>query len=342
MNNILSLTNDEAKEFFLQSHIYCNIDLPNYFDFEAMLKYFDKKGHNQNNTKINNKNYILLNNKGGIFDWRKLQLIHPISYTQLVSIITEKTNWQKIQDRLKIFQMNQRITCLSIPYISLKKDRLIYLMSTDASHEICTEVTELKAVVIQKVNSLYKIGYCITDLNSERKYTTTECQDDFNHIRTILDKINFHYSHTLYKGSNKNKLLHDLDQFIVSKNGMIPKKSKSHKAVQIKSWLRHVEKGAIKLAMNFKNVLHTDISGCYGSIYTHSIAWALHDKDHAKAHRSDKELLGNRIDKLIRDTNDGQTNGIPEGSVLMDFIAEIILGYIDSELGDLSYYRTKI
>ena len=28
----------------------------------------------------------------------------------------------------------------------------------------------------------------------------------------------------------------------------------------------------------------------------------------------------------------GQTNGIPQGSVLMDFIAEIILGYSDSEL----------
>ena len=28
----------------------------------------------------------------------------------------------------------------------------------------------------------------------------------------------------------------------------------------------------------------------------------------------------------------GQTNGIPQGSVLMDFIAEILLGYIDEIL----------
>jgi len=28
----------------------------------------------------------------------------------------------------------------------------------------------------------------------------------------------------------------------------------------------------------------------------------------------------------------GQTNGIPQGSVLMDFIAEIVLGYTDLEL----------
>lgn len=30
----------------------------------------------------------------------------------------------------------------------------------------------------------------------------------------------------------------------------------------------------------------------------------------------------------------GQTNGIPQGSVLMDFIAEIVLGYADLELSE--------
>ena len=30
----------------------------------------------------------------------------------------------------------------------------------------------------------------------------------------------------------------------------------------------------------------------------------------------------------------GQTNGLPQGSVLMDFIAEMVLGYIDSLLSD--------
>ena len=32
--------------------------------------------------------------------------------------------------------------------------------------------------------------------------------------------------------------------------------------------------------------------------------------------------------------NYGQTNGIPQGSVLTDFIAEIVLGYIDSKLSE--------
>jgi len=43
-------------------------------------------------------------------------------------------------------------------------------------------------------------------------------------------------------------------------------------------------------------------------------------------------LLGNVIDDNLRNMTYGQTNGIPQGSVLMDFIAEIVLGYTDLEL----------
>jgi len=42
----------------------------------------------------------------------------------------------------------------------------------------------------------------------------------------------------------------------------------------------------------------------------------------------------------------GQTNGIPQGSVLMDFISEIVLGYVDSllteELEKLNIIEYKI
>ena len=46
-----------------------------------------------------------------------------------------------------------------------------------------------------------------------------------------------------------------------------------------------------------------------------------------------QNILGNIIDKSIQNAQNQQTNGIPQGSVLMDFIAEIILGYIDRILG---------
>ena len=61
---------------------------------------------------------------------------------------------------------------------------------------------------------------------------------------------------------------------------------------------------------------------------------ALHTKEIAKSNQNNKELLGNKIDSLIQLMQNGQTNGIPQGSVLMDFIAEIILSYADKLLDE--------
>jgi hypothetical protein len=81
--------------------------------------------------------------------------------------------------------------------------------------------------------------------------------------------------------------------------------------------------------MNYTHLVKTDVSNCYGSLYTHSIAWALHGCDEAKAARGDHDLLGNKLDFHIRNSRLGQTNGIAQGSVLMDIIAELVLAYVD-------------
>ena len=103
------------------------------------------------------------------------------------------------------------------------------------------------------------------------------------------------------------------------------------KAAQILQWWQEVEQRSIELALEYEHITHTDIADCYGSIYTHSIAWALHGKKFikAKGNRHEKTLIGNAIDDFLQDMQYGQTNGIPVGSVLMDFIAEIVLGYLD-------------
>ncbi|MHB1698368.1 MAG: RNA-directed DNA polymerase [bacterium] len=108
--------------------------------------------------------------------------------------------------------------------------------------------------------------------------------------------------------------------------------NKKDKAVQIGIWRDEIEQESLKLSLDYKYIIHSDITDCYGSIYTHSIAWAIHGKDKAKDERHNDKLIGNIIDKSIQEMRHGQTNGIPQGSVLMDFIAEMVLGYADSEL----------
>ena len=58
--------------------------------------------------------------------------------------------------------------------------------------------------------------------------------------------------------------------------------------------------------------LIADIVSFYPSIYTHSIPWALHGKAFAKANRGELHL-GNRLDKHVRNGQDGQTVGLPVG-----------------------------
>lgn len=117
------------------------------------------------------------------------------------------------------------------------------------------------------------------------------------------------------------------------------------KAEQILNWWSEFEQASLAQALKYRMMFSTDVTDYYGSIYTHSISWALHGKVVAKARREDGTLLGNLIDKRIQAMRFGQTNGIPQGSVLMDFIAEILLGYVDElldaklrELGVDDYY----
>lgn len=100
-------------------------------------------------------------------------------------------------------------------------------------------------------------------------------------------------------------------------------------ATQIMGWWQAVEQRSIAYSLEYANLLHTDVTDCYGALYTHSIPWALHGLTAAKAGKTNDSLLGNVIDSHIQAGRYGQTNGISQGSVLMDFIAEIVLGYVD-------------
>lgn len=238
MKKILDLTNDEAKNFFLKSENYFNLDLPIYFDLQSILNksilivsskhLSDLCIKSDKNKTVFPKEYEevnckIINNKNGKYDWRQIELIHPILYVDLVNEICSKENWLIIKKRFKKLQSNKKIKCCSIP----------------------PAVTS--------------------------------------------------------KGQN------------------------------IKNWWKNFEQEAISCGLEFNSMASTDITNCYGSIYTHSIPWAIYSKEIAKADQS-SDTLGNNIDKKIRNMTYGQTNGIPQGSVLMDFIAEIVLGYCDELL----------
>ena len=89
---------------------------------------------------------------------------------------------------------------------------------------------------------------------------------------------------------------------------------------------------ATHLAAYSNYIVSTDVAAFYHSIYTHSIPWALHTKKVAKAKKTDLSLLGNMIDKLVRNGQDGQTLGLPVGPDTSRLIAELIGSAVDVEI----------
>lgn len=83
------------------------------------------------------------------------------------------------------------------------------------------------------------------------------------------------------------------------------------------------------IAARFTTVLTSDITRFYHSIYTHSISWAYHGKAVAKANRQNLKMLGNQLDTLVRNAQDGQTIGLPVGPDTSRVIAELVASSID-------------
>ncbi|WP_350441968.1 RNA-directed DNA polymerase [Proteus mirabilis] len=151
------------------------------------------------------------------------------------------------------------------------------------------------------------------------------------------------YTHLVHKITEKDEwklLVARFNEFQLNKKivcASLPRESEdddiSDTAKTLSGWWRDVEQESINKALQFKYLFTTDIANFYPSIYTHSIPWAIHTKEESKKVRGDNINIGNRIDHALRQMRWGQTNGIPQGSALMDFIAEIVLGYADHSLG---------
>lgn len=101
------------------------------------------------------------------------------------------------------------------------------------------------------------------------------------------------------------------------------------RAISPRSDFQTMPKLRAKARATARYILSTDISRFYPSIYTHSVPWAFHTKSVSKQDRS-SALFGNLLDQVLRESQDGQTIGIPIGPDTSLVIAEAILASVDS------------
>ncbi|WP_298470059.1 RNA-directed DNA polymerase [uncultured Psychrobacillus sp.] len=153
-------------------------------------------------------------------------------------------------------------------------------------------------------------------------------KDNFRRIKTIPAPI---HQIQLCKLLSDN-WIHLENHFNDSKISMsIPKiSSNNNKATEHKIAISEKMHIRMNHLHNKNYILQTDISRYFNTIYTHVIPWALHTKEFAKA-KIGKPILGNRIDKIIQNMQDGQTFGIPMGPETSQIVSEIIGVAIDRD-----------
>ena len=123
------------------------------------------------------------------------------------------------------------------------------------------------------------------------------------------------------------------DRSSISSSKQIEDKSGERATTMIDSFGEFKEK-CLEQSFDKLFELKTDISKYFPTIYTHSIPWAIHSKIVAKQNRNDFTLLGNLLDKAIRNAQSGQTIGIPIGPDTSRIISEILGCTFDKLLTD--------
>jgi len=84
-----------------------------------------------------------------------------------------------------------------------------------------------------------------------------------------------------------------------------------------------------RLEQRYNLLWEFDISKCFYHIYTHSITWAIKDKESAKRNHKIKSLFENQFDQLMQQANYNETNGIVVGPEISRIFAEILLQQVD-------------
>jgi len=181
------------------------------------------------------------------------------------------------------------------PYI--KFDSLLKKVSNDILSS-----QDLSGVQAKKPDSFENVNYKLFhNKNGKYDWRQFELIHPFIYVslvKEISKEDNWKLIKTRFESIKTKSLVECMSLPIVSES------DKSDKAEQILNWWEQIEQKSLELSMDYSYVYHTDITDCYGSIYTHSIPWALHSKKVAKAKKQDKNFNKNYIGGIAHsDTN---------------------------------------
>lgn len=93
----------------------------------------------------------------------------------------------------------------------------------------------------------------------------------------------------------------------------------------------------------YNKLLKLDISKCFDSIYTHSIGWALLNKESIKENLAkSEETFAGKFDKLMQEINYNETNGIIIGPEFSRIFAELLLQSVDKKIEQILHNEYEL
>ncbi len=143
----------------------------------------------------------------------------------------------------------------------------------------------------------------------------------------------FHVSYFISKNWRTFEKQYSKSPYSIGKPELL--NDQSDRAVKVPS-LSELSAHASKNIGHAPFVLKTDIAQFFPSIYTHSIPWAAHGKEIAKAdtNANSSSVTFNLLDFHIRNCQAAQTRGVLVGPDAFRLVAEFVSSEIDSQLHD--------
>ncbi|NWB53378.1 RNA-directed DNA polymerase [Pseudomonas sp. F8002] len=94
-------------------------------------------------------------------------------------------------------------------------------------------------------------------------------------------------------------------------------------------------KNTLEISFGASFRAHADVANCFGSIYTHSLEWAIQGYEKAKERlqeRGGEKHWSSTLDISLRNAKRNETSGLPVGPSSSSIAVEIVLAAVDREL----------
>ncbi|WP_230203450.1 antiviral reverse transcriptase Drt4 [Pseudomonas syringae] len=93
-------------------------------------------------------------------------------------------------------------------------------------------------------------------------------------------------------------------------------------------------KNTLEISFGASFRAHADVANCFGSIYTHSLEWAVQGYEKAKERLQERgeKHWSSTLDIMLRNAKRNETSGLPVGPSSSSIAVEIVLAAVDREL----------